>query len=97
MAELREAMEKLRLSIYANTDEETRVQMGQFWNDEFNAISEEATIERGLEWMREEVIEAFEKYSHCHGCQNSGIDLKHPSIGGYEEGNADSGFSFDPI
>ncbi|XP_052134164.1 uncharacterized protein LOC127752793 [Oryza glaberrima] len=169
MAELREATEQLRLSLYANTDEETRAQMKQFWDEEFNAISEEATIERGLEWMRAEVVEAFNTHSganvveyeledishqclifddcaksyhhynfimkskgpdsylegscrffaevkvvdgerhyfccpiqpdddgHCHGCQNSGIDLKHPSDGGYEEGNADSGFPFDPI
>lgn len=56
MAELREATEQLRLSLYANTDEETRAQMKQFWDEEFNAISEEATIERGLEWMRAEVV-----------------------------------------
>uniref|UniRef100_A0A0E0IVR2 Uncharacterized protein n=1 Tax=Oryza nivara TaxID=4536 RepID=A0A0E0IVR2_ORYNI len=55
MAELREATEQLRLSLYANTDEETRAQMKQFWDEEFNAISEEATIERGLEWMRAEL------------------------------------------
>ncbi|EEC67376.1 hypothetical protein OsI_34503 [Oryza sativa Indica Group] len=89
-------MEELRVSYYADTDEETREQLKQFWDDEFNAISSgETTIERDLKWMRKEVIEAFETYSHCHGCRNSGIDLKHPSNGGYEEGNAYSGLSFD--
>uniref|UniRef100_A0A0E0R1Y2 DUF3615 domain-containing protein n=1 Tax=Oryza rufipogon TaxID=4529 RepID=A0A0E0R1Y2_ORYRU len=178
ITELRKVMEELRVSYYADTDEETREQLKQFWDDEFNAISSgETTIERDLKWMRKEVIEAFETYSeanvvdyeledlsrqclifddcgqpyhhynftmkskrpnsdlesstnvescisrhyfaevklmdgekhyfccplesfdngHCHGCRNSGIDLKHPSNGGYEEGNADSGFSFDPI
>uniref|UniRef100_A0A0E0F0H1 Uncharacterized protein n=1 Tax=Oryza meridionalis TaxID=40149 RepID=A0A0E0F0H1_9ORYZ len=98
ITELRKVTEELRVSYYADTDEETREQLKQFWDDEFNAISSgETTIERDLKWMRKEVIEAFETYSHCHGCRNSGIDLKHPSNGGYEEGDADSGFSFDPI
>uniref|UniRef100_A0A0E0IVS7 DUF3615 domain-containing protein n=1 Tax=Oryza nivara TaxID=4536 RepID=A0A0E0IVS7_ORYNI len=119
ITELRKVMEELRVSYYADTDEETREQLKQFWDDEFNAISSgETTIERDLKWMRKEVIEAFETYSeanvvdyeledlsrqclifddcgHCHGCRNSGIDLKHPSNGGYEEGNAYSGLSFD--
>lgn len=68
MAELREATEQLRLSFYANTDEETRAQMKQFWDEEFNAISEEATIERGLEWMRAEVVEAFSTHSGANVC-----------------------------
>uniref|UniRef100_A0A0D3HG55 DUF3615 domain-containing protein n=1 Tax=Oryza barthii TaxID=65489 RepID=A0A0D3HG55_9ORYZ len=152
--ESQELLRRNYVSYYADTDEETREQLKQFWDDEFNAISSgETTIERDLKWMRKEVIEAFETYSeanvvdyeledlsrqclifddcgqpyhhynftmkskrpnsdlesstncpdsdlessHCHGCRNSGIDLKHPSNGGYEEGNADSGFSFDPI
>ncbi|KAL6656289.1 hypothetical protein ACP70R_007115 [Stipagrostis hirtigluma subsp. patula] len=32
---------------------------------------------------------------HCYGCLNVGIDIKHPSDGGYEEGDENSGFPFD--
>ncbi|CAN6357068.1 unnamed protein product [Urochloa humidicola] len=32
---------------------------------------------------------------HCFGCQNVGIELRHPESGGYEEGHEDSGFPFD--
>ncbi|CAL4890930.1 unnamed protein product [Urochloa decumbens] len=32
---------------------------------------------------------------HCFGCQNAGIELRHPESGGYEEGHEDSGFLFD--
>jgi hypothetical protein len=60
-------MEELRVSYYADTDEETREQLKQFWDDEFNAISSgETTIERDLKWMRKEVIEAFETYSEAN-------------------------------
>ena len=57
------------MSYYADTDEETREQLKQFWDDEFNAISSgETTIERDLKWMRKEVIEAFETYSEANVC-----------------------------
>uniref|UniRef100_A0A0E0BD89 Uncharacterized protein n=1 Tax=Oryza glumipatula TaxID=40148 RepID=A0A0E0BD89_9ORYZ len=36
------------------------------FDDEFNAISEETSKEKGIEWMREEVIEAFETYSDAN-------------------------------
>ncbi|GJN35517.1 hypothetical protein PR202_gb24302 [Eleusine coracana subsp. coracana] len=31
----------------------------------------------------------------CFGCENVGIDLKHPTAGKYEKGNEHSGFLFD--
>uniref|UniRef100_A0A0E0R1X4 DUF3615 domain-containing protein n=1 Tax=Oryza rufipogon TaxID=4529 RepID=A0A0E0R1X4_ORYRU len=80
MAELREATEQLRLSFYANTDEETRAQMKQFWDEEFNAISEEATIERGLEWMRAEVVEAFSTHSGANVVEYELEDISHQCL-----------------
>ncbi|CAN6335064.1 unnamed protein product [Urochloa humidicola] len=32
---------------------------------------------------------------HCFGCRNVGIDLRHPTSGGYEKGEKGSGFPFD--
>lgn len=31
----------------------------------------------------------------CFGCENVGVDLKHPTTGKYEKGNEHSGFPFD--
>ncbi|KAK3137025.1 hypothetical protein QOZ80_5BG0446680 [Eleusine coracana subsp. coracana] len=40
-------------------------------------------------------LQSCEKNGRCFGCENVGIDLKHPTAGKYEKGNEHSGFLFD--